>query len=52
MKYILFVTLLLCACDGPSAPVPKIAATQREALEKAKGADQILQKNISEAEVK
>jgi len=42
MKYILLVVvLLLSACDKPS--VPKIAAPQREALEKAKGADQAVQ---------
>jgi len=47
MKFILlgFMTLLLCACDKtPDAPPPKIADTQREALEKAKGVDQMLQK--------
>jgi len=42
MKYILLVVvLLLGACDKPS--VPKIAAPQREALEKAKGVDQAVQ---------
>jgi len=60
MKYILFVAmLLLSACDGPAAPTPKIAAPQREALDKAKTIDQTLQKaaeeqqkSISEAEGK
>jgi len=60
MKYILLaVILLLTACDGSSAPAPKIAEPQREALEKAKGVDQAVQeaaeeqqKNISEAEGK
>lgn len=42
MKYILLaVVLLLSACDKPT--VPKIAAPQREALEKAKGVDQAVQ---------
>jgi len=42
MKYILLVlALLLTACDKPS--VPKIAAPQREALDKAKGVDQVVQ---------
>ena len=59
MKYILLaVILLLTACDGSSAPA-KIAEPQREALEKARGVDQAVQKaaeeqqkNISEAEEK
>jgi hypothetical protein len=42
MKYILLaVVLTLAACDKPAAP--KIAAPQREALEKAKGVDQMVQ---------
>jgi uncharacterized lipoprotein YajG len=42
MKYILLaVVLMLAACDKPT--VPKIAAPQREALEKAKGVDQVVQ---------
>ncbi len=50
MKYILLVAvLLLGACDKPA--VPKIAAPQREALEKAKGADQVVQ-DASEASKK
>jgi len=60
MKYILFAAMLLLgACDRPSVPTPKIAEPQREALEKAKGVDQMLQKaadeqqkSISEAEGK
>lgn len=44
MKYVLIaITLLLGACDGPPAQVPKIAAPQREALEKAKAVDQTVQ---------
>jgi hypothetical protein len=51
MKYILLaVALLLTACDKPS--VPKIAAPQREALEKAKGVDQTVQKNAEEEKKK
>jgi hypothetical protein len=42
MKYILLaVVLMLVACDKPT--VPKIAAPQREALEKARGVDQVVQ---------
>jgi hypothetical protein len=48
MKYILLaVILLLNACDK-STPAPKIAAPQREALEKAKGVDQVVQKSAEE----
>lgn len=72
MKYILLASLLsLAACGGssdnspgsssgnPSGDSAKIAAPQREALEKAKGVDQTLQQtndaqqqNLSEAEGK
>ena len=42
MKFILLaVVLMLTACDKPVAP--KIAAPQREALEKANGVDQMVQ---------
>lgn len=52
MKYILLaVVLLLNACDN-STPAPKIAAPQREALEKAKGVDQTVQKNAEETQNK
>lgn len=51
MKYILLaVILLLNACDKPT--VPKIAATQREALEKAKAVDQAVQKDTEESKKK
>jgi hypothetical protein len=51
MKYILIaIALLLTACDKPS--VPKIAAPQREALEKARGVDQMVQKNAEEEKKK
>jgi len=47
MKYfLLVVVLLLNACDN-SSTAPKIAAPQRDALEKAKGVDQTL-KNANE----
>ena len=53
MKIILLaVVLLLGACDGPSAPKPKIAEPQREALEKAKGVDQAVQKETDESRKK
>jgi hypothetical protein len=52
MKYILLaVALLLSACDK-SSTVPKIAAPQREALEKAKGVDQVVQKEAEESKKK
>jgi hypothetical protein len=51
MKLILLaVVLMLSACDKPT--VPKIAAPQREALEKAKGVDQMVQKNAEETQNK
>jgi len=44
MKYILIaITLLFAACDKPATP--KIAAPQRDALEKAKQVDQMVQQN-------
>ncbi len=53
MKYILLsIFLLLNACDGSSAPAPRIAAPQRDALEKAKGVDQVVQKGTEEAQNK
>ena len=52
MKYILLaVVLLFAACDN-SSPVPKIAAPQREVLEKAKGVDQVVQQNTEESKQK
>jgi len=52
MKYILFAAALsLAACDN-STSVPKIAAPQREALDKAKGVDQLVQKNSEETQKK
>lgn len=51
MKYtLLAAALLLVACDKP--PTPKIAAPQREALEKAKGVDQAVQKEAEESKQK
>ncbi|HEU0189189.1 MAG TPA: hypothetical protein VFQ97_04255 [Gallionella sp.] len=51
MKYILLaITLLFAACDKP--PTPKIAAPQREALEKAKGVEQTVQKEADESQKK
>jgi hypothetical protein len=49
---LLAIVLLLSACDGPPAQVPKIAAPQREALEKAKGVDQVVQKEADESKKK
>ena len=51
MKYILLaIALTLAACDKP--PTPKIAAPQREALEKARGVDQAVQKEAEESRQK
>jgi len=51
MRYILLaLTLLFAACDKPATP--KIAEPQRDALEKAKGVEQIIQKSAEEAEKK
>jgi len=52
MKYILLTTLLLLAACDNSTPAPKIAAPQREALEKAKGVDQVVQKSAEETQNK
>ena len=53
MKIVLFaMILLLGACDGSSAPTPKIAEPQREALEKARGVDQTLQQSNEETQKK
>ena len=47
MKYITYtllaLTLLFVACNKPATP--KIAEPQREALDKAKEVDQMMQKN-------
>lgn len=51
MKFILLaIALLLAACEKP--PTPKIAAPQREALDKAKAVDQMVQKNTDETKKK
>jgi hypothetical protein len=51
MKFIMLVTvLLISACDKP--PPPKIAAPQREVLERAKGIDQATQKDTEEEKKK
>lgn len=52
MKYfVLIAVLLLNACDN-SSTVPKIAAPQREALEKAKGVNQTVQKAADDSKQK
>ncbi len=52
MKYILLaVVLAFAACDN-STPIPKIAAPQREALDKAKGVDQAVQQDTEEMKKK
>ena len=52
MKYILLaITLLFAACDN-STPTPKIAAPQREALDKAKAVEQAVQQNAEETKQK
>lgn len=45
MKYLLLaVVLLLNACGDSPPTTPKIAAPQRDVLEKTKGVEQVLQK--------
>ena len=52
VKYIMAIVLLLLnACDN-SPTAPKIAAPQREALEKAKSVDQTVQKETDESKKK
>lgn len=41
--FLLIGILLLGACDQPASSPPKIASPQREALEKAKDVNQVLQ---------
>lgn len=51
MKYVLLAfALMLAACNKPATP--QIAAPQREALEKAKAVDQMVQKNTEEEKKK
>lgn len=53
MKSILLAAaLLLGACNDSPATPPKIAAPQRESLEKAKGVEQVLQKENEESQKK
>jgi len=52
MKYILFTAILLLAACDSSSPAPKIAAPQREVLEKAKAVDQAVQKEAEESKKK
>lgn len=53
MKYILFIAALsLNACDSSSHTAPKIAAPQREALDKAKDVEQLVQKQHEESQKK
>lgn len=48
MRYLLLAAVLaLAACDKTS-PAPKIAAPQREALDKAKAVDQMIKKDTEE----
>jgi len=51
MKYILLVVaLMLAACDKPATP--KIAAPQREALDKAKAVEQVIKQSADETKQK
>lgn len=53
MRIVGFIAvLLLGACDGSSAPTPKLAEPQREALEKARGVEQTLQQSSEETQRK
>lgn len=51
MKYLLIaITLLFAACDKPATP--KIAETQREALDQAKAVNQAVQQSAEEMKQK
>jgi hypothetical protein len=52
MKYFVLVVLLLLNACGNSSTEPKIAAPQRDALEKAKSVDQTVQKATDETKQK
>jgi len=53
MKYIIpAIIIFLSACDGSSVPNPKIAAPQREALERAKNVGQVIQQGMEETQQK
>jgi len=53
MKYIILtIILLLSACDGSPAPSAKIASSQRDALEKAKNVDKVIQQGMEEMQQK
>ena len=52
MKYFLLATLILIAACDNSTLAPKIAAPQRDVLEKAKDVDLIIQKNAEEIQNK
>jgi len=46
---VLLAPALLAACDsGPKAPPPDIVKTQRQAMEKAKGVEQVLEQSAGE----
>ncbi|HET7831924.1 MAG TPA: hypothetical protein VFK88_03065 [Gallionella sp.] len=52
MNCLLFATLLLLGACGDRSTPPKIAAPQREALDKAKKLDQTMQKKAEEEQKK
>ena len=52
MKYVVLIVVLLLYACGDSSTAPKIAAPQRDALEKAKGVDQTVQKATDEMKQK
>jgi hypothetical protein len=52
MKYsVLTVVLLLMSCNN-STTTPKVAEPQREALDKAKGVDQVINRSAEETKNK
>ena len=52
MKNVVLILVLLLNACGDSSTAPKIAAPQRDALDKAKGVDQSVQKATDEMKQK
>ncbi|HEU4707845.1 MAG TPA: hypothetical protein VFS17_00870 [Methylophilaceae bacterium] len=48
LSLLLGLAILLTACSPSSDPDPKIAGSQREVLQKAKGVEDVLQKSADQ----